>query len=75
MVDPGGITPLFRALGRSDLKCLFFHFPAFVIACMFSLPFVGFVFAFSFSYTCFEFACLFPFKKKAPANVNYATTI
>lgn len=33
MVDPGGITPLFRALGRSDLKCLFFHFPALVIAC------------------------------------------
>lgn len=40
MVDPGGITPLFRALGRSDLKCLFFHFPVFVIACVFSLPFV-----------------------------------
>lgn len=44
MVDPGGITLLFRALGRSDLKCLFFHFPAFVIACVFSLPFVVFFF-------------------------------
>lgn len=43
MVDPGGITLLFRALGRSDLKCLFFHFPAFVIACVFSLPFVVFL--------------------------------
>jgi len=52
MVDPGGITPLFRALGRSDLKCLFFHFPVFVIACVFSLPFVVVFFC------CFFFLCV-----------------
>lgn len=79
MVDPGGITPLFRALGRSDLKCLFFHFPVFVIACVFSLPFVVvffllvffcvcvgvsfFYFLFPSSCTCFEFTSFSPLKK------------
>lgn len=64
MVDPGGITLLFRALGRSDLKCLFFHFPAFVIACVFSLPFVGFFFGggggvWFFLCVCFFAFCIF----------------
>lgn len=71
MVDPGGITLLFRALGRSDLKCLFFHFPAFVIACVFSLPFVV---VFCWWWWCFVFLFCFYEVAQQVTSLNLEAT-